>query len=101
MTLLPSGKPKGLALPDMLTAQSFLRLPRNFELDLTLRYVSTLQFPVVDAYTTGDARLGLSSASTSGCRLPVATCFSLRTLSLLASRATDRNPQKRVRADHL
>jgi iron complex outermembrane receptor protein len=51
---------EGASPAHMLTAQSLLRLPRNFELDLTLRYVSALKFPVVHAYTTGDARLGLS-----------------------------------------
>ncbi len=52
------GQTEGASPAHMATMQSFLRLPANFELDLTLRYVSALKNPVVDAYTTADARLG-------------------------------------------
>jgi iron complex outermembrane receptor protein len=38
--------------------QSLLSLPKNFQLDLTYRYVSSLPDQNVDAYSTGDARLG-------------------------------------------
>jgi iron complex outermembrane recepter protein len=49
---------EGASPAHMFTAQSFLMLPRNLELDLTLRYVSGLENPLVGEYTTGDARLG-------------------------------------------
>ena len=37
------GQTEGASPAHMLTLQSFARLPKNFELDLTLRYVSALQ----------------------------------------------------------
>jgi iron complex outermembrane recepter protein len=46
--------------------QSALQLPRNFELDLTYRYVSALPDQDVAAYSTGDARLGWQMAKQFG-----------------------------------
>jgi iron complex outermembrane receptor protein len=38
--------------------QSFINLPRHFELDETYRYSSALSAQVVRAYSTADVRLG-------------------------------------------
>ena len=38
--------------------QSYFELPKNFQLDLTYRYVSSLPDLQVAAYSTADARLG-------------------------------------------
>jgi iron complex outermembrane receptor protein len=38
--------------------QSFVNLPRGFELDLAWRYVSAIPNQGVPSYSTGDVRLG-------------------------------------------
>jgi iron complex outermembrane receptor protein len=40
------------------TIQSFLNLPKRFELDQSYRYVSALSAQMVKGYGTADARLG-------------------------------------------
>jgi iron complex outermembrane receptor protein len=54
------GQTEGASPTNMLTLQSYLRLPGRIELDLTFRHVGELDNPAIPAYSTADARLGFS-----------------------------------------
>jgi iron complex outermembrane recepter protein len=52
------GSYEGSSPRDNLSAQSLFTLPKHFELDLTYRHTSALPAQAVNAYQTGDIRLG-------------------------------------------